>query len=102
MDEDLFNAVYPSIIRSHMEYVVQAWSPHYEKYIILMEKVQRRATRLVCSIQDKPYEERKQILKLISLAERRKRADLIQVFKIYMDSELIISKGGTFSKFAVK
>ena len=82
MDKDMFKALYPSMIRTHMEYAVQSWSPHLAKDIILLEKVQRRATKLVHSLRDEPYEERKQDLGLTSLAERRERGDLIQVFKI--------------------
>ena len=82
MDEDMFKAVYPSMIRSHMEYAVQSWSPHLVKDIVLLEKVQRRATKLVHRLRDEPHEERMQELGLTSLAERRERGDLIQVFKI--------------------
>ena len=82
MDVDIFKAVYPSMIRSHMEYAVQAWSPHLVKDILILENVQRRATKLVTSLRDKTYEVRKLALDLTSLAERRERGDLIQVFKI--------------------
>ena len=58
MDCDIFKAIYPGLIRSHMEYAVQSWSPHYEKDIVKLEKTQRRATKIVPALQDKPYEER--------------------------------------------
>ena len=48
----------------------------------MLENVQRRATRLVHSLRDKPYEVRLAALDLTTLEERRKRGDLIQVFKI--------------------
>ena len=82
IDVDIFKAIYPSMIRSHLEYAVQAWSPHLAKDILLLENVQRRATKLVYRIKDKSYDERKSVLDLTSLAERRERGDLIQVFKI--------------------
>lgn len=33
MDCDMFKAIYPGLIRSHMEYAVQSWSPHYVRDI---------------------------------------------------------------------
>ena len=50
--------------------------------IDLLVKVQQRATKLVTSIKNEPYETRRNILKLPSLKDRRLRGDLIQVFKI--------------------
>ena len=82
LDVHMFKAIYPSMIRSHMEHAVQAWSPQLRKDINLMELVQRRATKLVQSLRNEPYEERKRVLDLTSLEERRMRGDLIEVFKI--------------------
>ena len=82
MDVDMFKAIYPSMIRSHMEYAVQAWSPQTAREINLLEQVQRRATRLVGSLRNSSYETRKEILGLTPLHVRRTRGDLIEVFKI--------------------
>ena len=78
----MFKILYPSMIRSHMEYAVQAWSPHLMKDINKLENVQRRATRLVHSLRNCTYEARKKALDLTSLKERRERGDLIEVYKI--------------------
>ena len=82
MDETMFKALYPSLVRSQMEYAVQAWSPQLQKDIVLLEKVQQRATKLVPRLKDSPYEVRKKELGLTSLVQRRARGDLIEVFKI--------------------
>merc|ERR1712055_352596 len=70
------------MIRSHMEHAVQAWSPQLKKDINLLELVQRRATKLVSSLGDSTYDQRKTALDLTSLEVRRARGDLIEVFKI--------------------
>ena len=82
MDCEMFKCLYPGLVRSHMEYSVQAWSPHYRKDIETLEKVQRGATKLVPDLRGKPYEDRLRILNLTTLEDRRIRGDLIEVFKI--------------------
>ena len=47
-----------------------------------MEKVQRRATKMVPGLGNKTYTERLHYLKLPSLAHRRRRGDLIYAYKI--------------------
>ena len=47
-----------------------------------IENVQRRAIRLVTSIKRKNYEYRVKHMRLTTLETRRKRGDLIQLFKI--------------------
>ena len=48
----------------------------------MVENVQRRATRLLPELRHLSYSERLQELNLSTLLYRRKRADMIQVFKI--------------------
>ena len=82
MNKTIFMKVYPSMVRSHLEYAVQAWSPRLRKDIVLLEKVQRRATKMVPECRDMDYDQRLMFLGLSSLEDRRRRGDLIQVFKI--------------------
>ena len=47
-----------------------------------MECIQRKATKMVIEIRSLEYEERLRVLGLTTLEERRKRGDLIQIYKI--------------------
>ena len=66
-----------------MEYGIQAWRPHFQKDIDLLEGVQSRATKVISDLKDKGYEERLRCLNLTTLETRRLRCDLIEVFKIF-------------------
>ena len=61
---------------------IQACTPTLKRDIKTLEKVQRRATKLVPSLRNLPYEDRLRRLNLPTLEERRRRGDLIETFKI--------------------
>ncbi len=73
--------LYNSMVRQHLEYTVQFWSPNYKKDIQLMARVQRQAMKMIPSLRGQPYEEQLKRLNLFTLEKRRLRGELIQVFK---------------------
>ena len=50
--------LYKTLVRPHVEHCVSAWSPHYKKDKELLEKVQRRFTKMIKGMKGKSYEER--------------------------------------------
>ena len=50
--------MYKSFVRPHLEYAVQAWSPHQLGHIRLIEGVQRRFTRIIPELKRLTYEAR--------------------------------------------
>ncbi len=66
----LFDKLYGTFIRPHLEYSFQAWRPWLRKDIKLLEDFRRRSTKLVKVLQDIEYEERAQLLNLDSLSCR--------------------------------
>ena len=82
LDKEMFLTLYKAQVRPLIEYANQVWSPRLNKHRDSIENVQRRATKLIPGMKNKTYEERLELLKLPSLAYRRLRGDLIEMYKI--------------------
>ena len=76
-------------MRPHLEFAVQAWSPHLHGDIAKLEKIQRRATKLITTLKGRKYPERLKALDLTTLKQRRTRGDLLQQYKIENGHEIV-------------
>ena len=88
-EKKLIIPLYKAIVRPHLEYCIQAWRPYCKKDIDMLERIQRRATKMIPELRDLSYEERLKECGLTTLETRRLRGDQIEVFKIFNGYENI-------------
>ena len=75
--------LYKTLVRPLVEYCTPAWSPHYNEDKVLLEKIQHRFTRMIPGFSHLDYMTRLKKLNLWTLEERRNRADLTELFRMY-------------------
>ena len=85
LDKDTFIKLYKAMVRPHLEYGNIIWSPYFKYQSVALEKIQRRATKLLRECKDMDYKERLHYLNLHSLKGRRLRGDLIECYKVFND-----------------
>ena len=91
LDPKMFRMLFTAFVRPHLEYAVAVWSPHLKKHVDMIENVQMRATKLVDGFGKLTYRERLEKLKLPTLAYRRLRGDVIEIYKHFhrYDQEIL-------------
>ena len=72
--------LYKSLVRPILEYGNVIWCPYKVKDIDFIEDVQRYYTKRIIGMSELSYEDRLMKLKLPSLAYRRVRGDMVEVF----------------------
>ena len=81
LNERTFVLLFKSMVRPLLEYGNNVWQPLLKGLQSDVEDVQRRATKTLSHLRDKPYPERLRILKLPCLEHRRRRDSMIETFK---------------------
>ena len=81
-EKQLIVPLYKAIVRPHLEYCIQARRPYRKKELDKLERIQRRATKMIPELRDLSYESRLLQCGLTTLETRRLRGDQIEVFKI--------------------
>ena len=83
-DKMSLGLLYKSLVRPHRVYCNVIRGPFYKVKgdIIAVEKIQRRATKLVPESKHLSYQDRLQALDIPSLSYRRQRGDMIATYKL--------------------
>ena len=76
-EKQLIVPLYKAIVRQHLEYCIQAWRPYRKKDIDKLERIKRRATKMIPELRDLSYESRLLQCGLTALETRRLRGDQI-------------------------
>ena len=71
-----------SMVRPHLEYGNVTWGPRFKGDMEAIEKVHKRATKMIPNLKHRPYKKRLEHLSLPSLSYRRRRGDMIMCYKI--------------------
>ena len=70
-----------------LEYCIQVWSPYLKQDMEKLEKVQRRATKMIQGYKYLSDEERLIRCALATMEKRRSRGDLIEAYEIITGKE---------------
>ena len=68
--------MYKHLVRSHLKYCNYVWAPYKKTYIDKLEKVQKRATKMITEFKKMHYPDRLKHLNLPTLTYRRSRGDM--------------------------
>jgi hypothetical protein len=81
-DKKIFRALYMRYVRPHLEFASPAWNPWLVKDVEILEKVQKRAVNMIGGLKSDTYEGKLKELCMQSLADRRREADMVMIFKV--------------------
>lgn len=78
---EVMKKLFTSLVRPLLEYGNVIWYPRHKKEAEILERVQRRATKMIQGMTGHTYEDRLKLLDLPTLVYRRYRGDAIEVYK---------------------
>ncbi|PKU31274.1 hypothetical protein llap_18424 [Limosa lapponica baueri] len=73
--------LYSAVMRPHLEYCIHLWSPQHRKDMDLLERLQRRTTKMIRGMEHLSHEERLRELGLFSLEKRGLQGHIITAFQ---------------------
>ena len=96
-DGQVFINLYKQYVRPDLEFSVAAWAPWTQENCEILERVQKRAVKVVSGLKGQSYEERLRELELASLSDRRGEIDMVQTYKLLneSDSEIELRRADT-------
>ena len=80
-ERDVIVLLYSALMRPHLEYSIQALGSQHKKDMELLEKVQRRTTKIIRGLEHFSFEDMLRWFGLFSLQKRRLGANLIEAFQ---------------------
>ena len=92
LDKEIFTLLFKALVRPHLEFASCVWSPRHKYNKDAIKRVQRRATKLVPGLYNMSYSERLRALNLETLEFRRRRADLLETYRIMSGNHLLSTK----------
>jgi len=91
-DTVVFAGIYRQYVRPILEYAVQTWNPAKVADVNTLERVQRRAFRLMTDEGVSDYATKLNMTNMTTLEKRRERGDLLETYKIINEMSILDRK----------
>ena len=63
--------LYSALVRPHLEYCIQMWSPQYKRDMDLLERIQGKATKRIHGMEHLSYEDKLRELGVVQPGEEK-------------------------------